>query len=210
MVTSPNLSEGKSTTAANLAIIMAQAELKTILVDADLRRSSVHKVFQLPNAQGLTDLLRSPQYKVEDQLKRTEFENLQVITSGPLPPNPSEMLGSQRMADLLQQLQETADVVVFDTPPVLAVSDAVVLANRVDGVIFVIKAKQTRRKEAQEAYKRLQQGKTTTVLGCVFNQAPGKEDGYYYAYYTQTGGAAENTIRSRLRQLWRRLPFVKE
>ncbi len=208
MVTSSNLSEGKSTTAANLAIVMAQAELKTILIDADLRRPSVHKVFQLPNAQGLTDLLRSPQYEIGDQLKRTEFENLQVITSGPLPPNPSEMLGSQRMADLLQQLQEIADVVIFDTPPVLAVSDAAVLANRVDGVIFVIKAKQTRRKEAQEAHKRLQQG-NTTVLGSVLNQASGKEGGYYYTYYAQTGNAAENTVRSKLRRLWRRLPLVR-
>jgi Mrp family chromosome partitioning ATPase len=103
---------------------------------------------------------------------------------------------------------EKADVIVFDTPPVLAVSDATVLANRVDGVIFVIKAKQTRRDAAKEAYKRLQQGKAT-VLGCVFNQASGKEGGYYYTYYAQTGDAAKSTVRSKLRHLWRRLPLVR-
>jgi len=204
MLTSPNSSEGKSTTAANLAVIMAQAELGTILVDADLRRPSIHKIFQLPNAGGLTDLLRSPTFEVSDQLKRTEFENLQVITSGPLPPNPSEMLGSQQMVKLLQQLQEMAEVIIFDSPPVLAVTDAAVLSNRVDGVVLVVQAKRTRRDVARQALERLQQTRAN-VLGAVLNQASGERSDYYSYYAQDKPGPIGVANHAKQRRWWQRL-----
>jgi len=200
IVTSPSLGEGKSTTAANLGVIMAQADLRTIVVDADLRRPSLHKIFQVPNAGGLTDLLRSPELELADQLKRTEFENLQIITSGPLPPNAAELLGSQRMGRLLKQLADMADIVIFDTPPVLSVTDATVLAGRVDGVVLVIQAKRTRRDAARQAVQRLQQV-GATVLGTVLNQS-GKGSGYYYSYYTQTGSRPAKPPRRTPQRRW--------
>jgi non-specific protein-tyrosine kinase len=133
MVTSPNPGEGKSITTANLGVIMAQANLRTIIVDADLRRPIMHKIFQLSNLEGVTDLIRAPEVDLTNHLKDTGVENLRVITSGSLPPNPSEMLGSQRMTELLQQLKEMADIVILDSPPTLPVTDAVVLSSRVDG-----------------------------------------------------------------------------
>ncbi|RME40877.1 MAG: polysaccharide biosynthesis tyrosine autokinase, partial [Caldilineae bacterium] len=200
LVTSPSLGEGKSTTAANLGVIMAQADLRTIVVDADLRRPSLHKIFQVPNAGGLTDLLRSPEMELADQLKRTEFENLQIITSGPLPPNAAELLGSQRMGHILKQLTGMADIVIFDTPPVLSVTDATVLAGRVDGVVLVIQAKRTRRDAARHAVQRLQQV-GATILGAVLNQS-GKGSGYYYSYYTQTGARPVKQPRRAPQRRW--------
>lgn len=213
MVTSSNPGEGKSVTASNLGVTMAQADLKTIIIDADLRRPTLHKVFQVSNLEGLTDLLRSPKASVSDQLKDTGIENLQVITSGPLPPNPSEMLSSQRMIGLLQELKQIADVIIFDSPPVLAVTDAAVLSSRVDGVILVTYAKHTRRNAAKQALERLQHvgGK---VLGCVLNQVSRRGDYSHYAYYTRgTGGGRALTVgqldQSKWRRLRERLPVLK-
>lgn len=186
MVTSANQGEGKSTTAANLAIIMSKADQRTIIVDADMRRPTMHKIFQLPNSEGLSDLIRLPNLEIEDQLKSTEFENLKVITSGPLPPNPAEMLGSKRMTKLLERLDKLADVIVFDCPPVLVVTDASVLSNKIDGVVLVTRAKQTRRDTIKQATGRLQQV-GATILGAVLNGGSGKGDNYYHSYYTQTG-----------------------
>ena len=204
MITSPNPGEGKSVTAANLGVIMAQANLKTIIVDADLRRPTLHKAFQVSNLEGLTDLLRSPKAIVSDQLQDTGLEHLQVITSGPLPPNPSEMLSSQRMIDLLQDLKEMADVVIFDSPPVLAVTDAAVLSSRVDGVILVTQAKRTRRNAAKQAIERLEHvgGK---VLGCVLNQVASRGEYSHYAYYTRGTGGRPLAVGELDQSKWRRL-----
>ncbi|MFQ5577258.1 MAG: polysaccharide biosynthesis tyrosine autokinase [Anaerolineae bacterium] len=202
MVTSPNLGEGKSTTAANLGVVMAQADLRTIIVDTDLRRPAIHKIFQVPNSGGLTDLLRSPELDVGDQLKSTEFENLQVITSGPLPPNSSEMLGSQRMAHIFKQLEAIADVVIFDSPPVLMVTDATVLSNRVDGVVLVVQAKRTRREAARQAVQRLKQV-GANILGCVLNEPAGKGGGTYYNYYVRSSAAGQMRYAGQ-RHWWQR------
>jgi len=211
MVTSSNPGEGKSVTASNLGVTMAQADLKTVIIDADLRRPTLHKAFQVSNLEGLTDLLRSPKADVSTQLKDTGIENLQVITSGPLPPNPSEMLSSQRMVDLLQQLKEIADVIIFDSPPVLAVTDAAVLSSRVDGVILVTKAKHTRRNAAKQAIEKLEHvgGK---VLGSVLNQVSHRGDYGHYAYYTRGSGrtlATEQLDESKWRRLRQRLLVLK-
>jgi len=199
MVTSANLGEGKSTTAANLAIVMAQAELTTILIDGDLRKPSIHRVFMLPNSEGLTDLIRMPDSSVREQLKNTEYENLQVITSGPLPPNSAELLGSKRMTAILKELDEIADVVIFDSPPLLAVTDAVILSRRVDGVVLVTLAKHTRRDTLKQAVNRLRQVEAN-VLGCILNQVNSEDGGYYYGYYS----SGEKTAPAgRLKRFWR-------
>ena len=209
MITSANPGEGKSITAANLGVIMAQADLKTIIVDADLRRPTMHKIFQISNLEGLTDLLRSPDVEISNHLKDTGIENLQVITSGPLPPNPSEMLSSQRMIEFLQRLKEKADIIIFDSPPVLAVTDATVLSSRADGVILVAQAKRTRRDATKQVINRLDHV-GANVLGCVLNQVSGKGDYSHYSYYTRSGHTLANQSgQSTLRRLWQRLPALR-
>lgn len=214
LVTSPDAGEGKSITVANLGVIMAQADFRTVIVDTDLKRPVMHKVFQIPNQEGLTDLLRSPNPQIEDQLKDTGVENLQIITSGPLPPNSSEMLGSQRMAELIQKLEEIADVVLFDSPPVLAVTDAAVLASRVSGVILVIEAGRTRRDATNQAIDRLQQV-GAYLLGGVLNRGPRSGGGYYsYPYYARNAGheVIEHSVspeQADQRRWWQRLPVLR-
>lgn len=188
LITSPEANVGKSTIAANLAVVMAQANLTTIIIDADLRRPVIHKFFNVSNLEGLTDLLCSPALEINGELRETEIDNLRVITSGPLPPNPSELLGSQKMAHLLQRLEEMADIIIFDSPPALAVTDATALANQVDGVILVTHAGRTRRGSAQQAIKSLLQIRAK-ILGGVINGVFNKQlgDHYYYSYHTTNG-----------------------
>ncbi|MBN1218844.1 MAG: polysaccharide biosynthesis tyrosine autokinase [Anaerolineae bacterium] len=213
MVTSPNPGEGKSLTAANLGVIMAQANLRTIIVDTDLRRPILHKIFRVPNLEGVTDLLRSQNIglEIEGHLRETGIENLRILPSGPLHPNSAELLSSQRMTDMVRLLREMADVIIFDSSPILAVTDASVLANRVDGVILVIQAKQTRRDTTREAMKRLNQV-GANILGAVLNQVSGKEGGYYSSksYYTRSEyGMANRIHRTGQRHWWQRLFAAK-
>ena len=216
LVTSANPGEGKSTTAANLSVVMAQADYKTIIVDADLRRPTLHKVFQLPNLGGLTDLLfaSDEDLDIEAYLKSTGVDNLSVITSGSLPPNASEILGSKRMSALLEKLEEIADVVIFDTPPVLPVTDATVLSRWVDGVILVVRGKATRREAARQAVDRLNQV-NAKWLGAILNftTANGERSrGYSYYYYTRSGsyGMASNNSSgsTNKRRWWQRIPLL--
>ena len=145
LVTSSGPGEGKSTTAANLAVVMAQTGQKVILVDTDLRRPVIHKTFGVPNNVGITTtLLAGQDVDLATYLQPTEIENLSVLTSGPIPPNPSELLGSHRMGHVIEQLSQAADLVIFDTPPVLVVTDASVLGRQVDGVLLVADAGGTR------------------------------------------------------------------
>lgn len=213
MVTSANPGEGKSTMTANFGIIMAQANLRTIVVDADLRRPSLHKMFQVPNLGGLTDLLSSDSMDIDSQLKDTGIENLKIITSGPLPPNPSEILGSQRMMQLLQRLERIADIIIVDTPPILAVTDALVLSKRVDGVVMVVKAKHTRRDSLRESLARLNQV-GAKLLGGVLNGMSSKSKGnYYHQYYThseQHKAPGQSVEDNASRRWWQRvLPVFK-
>jgi capsular exopolysaccharide synthesis family protein len=208
MVTSTNLAEGKSITVANLGLVMAQAGLKTIIVDTDLRRPIQHEIFETPNLGGLTDWLCSPGSELKHHLRKTGVENLQLLTSGALPPHPAEMLGSRRMGQLLASLNEVADVVIYDSPPVLAVTDAAVLANRVDGVVLVIKAKQTRRDAARQAILVLHQA-GANLLGGVLNQVSKKRGGYYYqTYYSSNKAAATDQPSPARRQPKRRWQWL--
>lgn len=168
LITSPGPEEGKSIVAANLGIVMAQVGLKTIVVDANLRRPALHQLFGLPNSSGLADLLRSPDLKVEGLLQGTGVEHLRVLASGERPPNPSELLGSARMGQVLAKLCKLADVVIFDSPAVSAATDAAILANRVGGVVLVIGAGQTRAAAARQTISSLKLGKSR-LLGGVLN-----------------------------------------
>jgi polysaccharide biosynthesis transport protein len=182
VVTSANPGEGKSTVAANLGVVFAQAGKSVILVDADLRRSSLHTLFQHQNRSGLTNALVQEEPVPDGWLLETGVENLRLLPSGPLPPNPAELLGSQKMHRLVERLKEEADVIIFDAPPVLPVTDAAVLALDTDGVIVVSEAGRTRRGAVRKAVDSLRQV-GGNVLGGVLNRVPWKRsEGYYYYY----------------------------
>ncbi len=157
VVTSAGVGEGKSTTLANLAAVSAQAGRKVILVDADLRRPTMHQIFGLSNEVGLTTVIMDSSGLTSPPVQETGVEGLSVLTSGPLPPNPAELMGSRRMEEVVGTLAELADQVFFDTPPVVAVTDAAVLATKVNGVLLVIGAGKTRRELARSAVQRLEQ-----------------------------------------------------
>jgi len=205
VVTSPNPVEGKSTTAANLAVVMAQAGKAVVLVDADLRRPVQHRVFGVDNNRGLTEVLLDGDPVLDGNLQETGVENLRLLTTGPLPPNPSELLGSQRMARLVEQLKKEADVIVFDSPPSLAVADASVLATQADGVLIVADAGHTRRKMAREAVERFRQV-GANLLGVALNRLKSGRGGYSYYYYHYYYGEGKKQRRSGLARLVPRLP----
>jgi len=157
VVTSAGMGERKSTTLANLAAVSAQAGRQVVLVDADLRRPTLHQIFGLDNEVGLTSVMMDEALSASPPLQDTAVEGLSVLTSGPLPPNPAELMGSRRMQEVIAALAEQADQVFFDTPPVVAVTDAAVLATKVDGVLLVISAGKTRREYVRTAVQRLEQ-----------------------------------------------------
>ncbi|HET6314239.1 MAG TPA: CpsD/CapB family tyrosine-protein kinase [Chloroflexia bacterium] len=193
LATSTSPDDGKSTTIANLAITFAASGFATVLVDADLRRPHLHKIFGLSNDTGLTtlvaELARAASItgatgstgapRVHHPLQPTQVDNLHVLTSGPVPPNPAEILGSQRMNEVLAMLRDTAEYVLIDTPPIIAVTDAAVLAPRVDGVLLVINAGKTRRDLAVKARDMLQQV-NAHLLGVVLNNATLDKSAYVY------------------------------
>jgi len=168
LVTSAGPEEGKSTVLANLAVTTAQAGKKVILVDGDLRRPTLHHIFNLKNDVGLTTMVVDDAAMESPPLQDTGVEGLQLLPSGPLPPNPSELLGSRRMEEIIAVLLERADIVFFDAPPVVAVTDAAVLATKVDGVLLVIYAGRTRRDYARAARARLEKV-NANLLGAVLN-----------------------------------------
>lgn len=180
LVTSPSAGEGKTTTAANLAIALAQSGERVLLVDADLRRARLGVALGLESAMGLTNLVTHR--LTPDEALQGWRDLIAVIASGPLPPNPSELLGSASMASVVASLREMCDVVVFDAPPVLPVTDAVVLSTQVDGVILVARSGRTQRGSAVEARRRLD-GVGANVIGCVLNAVPASAaQGYYEDY----------------------------
>lgn len=176
LITSTAPDEGKTTIVANLAITMAQAEQRVILVDCDLRRPGLHSLFHLPAEPGLTNLMLE-QDNAPIPLVATAVPGLHLLPSGALPPRPADLLGSHRMERLIQRLCEQADIVLFDTPPVTAVTDAAVLSTRVDGVLLVLQAGRTRRDRAREARRLLEKVKAH-IVGVVLNNA--RLEGYTY------------------------------
>jgi succinoglycan biosynthesis transport protein ExoP len=189
LVTSAGPSEGKSTVAANLAVVMAQAGLKVVIVDADLRRPTMHKQFNQVNRSGLTDtILRDPS-QWNGLASASGVPNLSVLLSGSLPPNPSELLGSKRMHQLIDHLHQAYDVIIIDAPPLLPVTDALVLSALTDGVLMVIDYGSTRIGEAVQGKTQLDQS-GARILGVVMNKIPTGRRGYSYYYrhyYTYEG-----------------------
>jgi capsular exopolysaccharide synthesis family protein len=185
-ITSPGPGEGKTTVAANLAVAMAQADIRVILVDADLRKPMHHRIFELDNTIGLTTMLADRDNDPEHRLEITEvMPNLRVIPSGPIPPNPAELLSSKRMEFLLWLLQQEADLVIVDTPPVLNVADALAVAPRCNGVLIVAESGKTRIDALSKVYQSLVRV-GARVLGVALNKANERGGDYYYysSYYT--------------------------
>jgi non-specific protein-tyrosine kinase len=177
LVTSTAPDEGKSTTLANLSVTMAQAEQKVILVDCDLRRPTLHTLFDVPNDAGLTSMILA-QDDAPIPLQPTSVPDLMLLPSGPLPPRPADILGSRRMEAVISRLREAANIVLFDTPPVIAVTDATVLATKVDAVLLVFQANKTSRERARRARDILERVKAN-IIGAVLNNAE-IEQGYGY------------------------------
>lgn len=183
LVTSAQASEGKSTTVSHLALVLAQAGQRVIVVDADLRRPEQHRWFGLPNQNGLSALLLHDEAPRFADFQRTMYPNLLVLSTGLLPPNPSELLASERMHRRLAELRARADIVLIDSPPVLLVSDPVVLARLVDGIILVADAQRTSGASLKKACTSLSQA-GGRVLGVCLNRVPLSRDQYggYYQY----------------------------
>lgn len=180
LVTSSMPAEGKTMTAANLATVMAQTEAKVLLVDSDLRRPTVHQLFHVEKEPGLSNFLVG---EIDNlPFVETVVPNLFVVPSGKIPPNPSELLGSERMGEFLARAQEEFGRVILDSPPLVSVTDAGILSTRVEGVLLLVKAEAVPRKVAIEARDQLQALKAH-ILGTIFNNVPVHRDGYYYNYY---------------------------
>jgi capsular exopolysaccharide synthesis family protein len=191
LVTSAIPGEGKTTTAANLAAVFAQAGHTTLLVDADLRKPGVHKIFDLPNTAGLTSLLRTDEARLQDVAQATDQEHLSVLTTGPLPPNPAELLRSTRMQTVLERLAASSEFVIVDSPPLQAVTDAAILSSLVDGTVLVVDAGRTRSgavRNGREALAKV----GARVLGVTLNRMSESMSGDYY-YYDYYGGYGTDT-----------------
>ncbi|MYL69816.1 polysaccharide biosynthesis tyrosine autokinase [Halobacillus litoralis] len=183
LVTSAGPSEGKSMTTANTAAVFAQQQKRTLLVDADMRKPTVQYTFRIQNMLGLSNYLAGTQ-RVKDLVNTTHVDYLDVITSGPVPPNPSELLGSHKIEQFIKEAKQHYDMIIFDTPPVLAVTDSQVLSNYVDGVLLVVRSKQTEKEAAAKAKEKLDQAKAN-VLGVVLNDQEVTSSSNYYYYYGQ-------------------------
>ncbi|MBS6007227.1 MAG: CpsD/CapB family tyrosine-protein kinase [Clostridium baratii] len=179
LVTSSEPAEGKSTTSGNLALAFAQDEKKVILIDCDLRKPSLHKKFRISNNRGLSDVIIDRDKLNKCIQKRTEY--LDILTAGKIPPNPSEMLGSQAMSSLLDELSNVYDVIILDSPPVLAVTDAQILSTKVDGTVLVVRAEKTK-KDTVLAAKGVLDKVNANILGTVLNGGDKNKDNYYYYY----------------------------
>ena len=184
MITSPTPQEGKTTISSSLAVVLAQADKQVVLIDADLRRPKVHRKFGLHNRIGLTDMFVRPLDALSGIVKYVEIHGLAVITSGGLPPNPAELLTSQKMIDILDRLNQDFDIILIDTPPVLTVTDAAALAPAMDGVILVAKPGSTKLSSFQQTLVQLR-SVGARVLGVVLNDVNPKSRkyGYYYNRY---------------------------
>jgi capsular exopolysaccharide synthesis family protein len=182
LVTSAGPGEGKSTTISNLAVAYAQSDKKVLLMDADLRKPTMHQTFRVTNRLGLTNLLTN-QAELEEVIRNSSIPNLDILTSGPIPPNPSEILSSKRMITLLDELKKMYDIILIDAPPAIAVTDAQILGTRSDGVILVIDSGKVKREIAMKAKANLDHVQAR-ILGVVLNNVDRKnKDSYYYYYY---------------------------
>ena len=187
LVTSPGPGEGKTTTAANLAVVFGLAGHRVCVIDTDLRRPTLHRVYGLENGEGLTTLLLAREPDIDRAVQRSIYTNVSVVTAGPLPPNPSELLGSARMQEVLERLRGRFDIVLLDSPPALVVTDASVLSTLVDGLVVVARAGKTRRGALKATIEELAQS-GRPIAGVILNRVANREAGYYYYAYGQAYG----------------------
>ncbi|WP_439442825.1 CpsD/CapB family tyrosine-protein kinase [Listeria aquatica] len=178
MVTSSESGTGKSTIASNIAVVTAQSGKKTLLIDTDLRKPTIHKIFSKNMYNGLSNLITGD-LELEEGLQKTSVNNLSIMTSGIIPPNPTDLLASTRMKKILAELRTKFDFIIIDTPPVTIVPDALVLADEIDGAILVIRYHKTLKEEAKKALDKL---KFTRVklLGAILNGTKDLNKNYYY------------------------------
>ncbi|MFC3635335.1 CpsD/CapB family tyrosine-protein kinase [Enterococcus rivorum] len=180
VVTSSGPGEGKSTSSANIAIVFANAGQKVLLVDADMRKPTIAKTFAVSNTRGLSSLLSNRNTSLEQVVQPVGIDNLSVITSGPKPPNPSELLGSVKMNQLIKDLKREYDLVIFDMPPVVTVTDAQIVASKADGTMLVVR-ENVSKKDSMLKAKTLLQMVNANVIGVIYNGAKNASDqGYYY------------------------------
>lgn len=184
MVTSSEPGEGKTTTISNLGVVLAQNGQCVIVADCDLRHPRVHTFLGLPNRQGISNLFTKSSVSLNSHRQGTKVENLTVITTGSLPPNPAELLGSQKMQAILDNMRQSADIILIDTPPILAVTDAAVLAPTLDGVLIVVRPGKTRASALRLTLEQMHRV-NANVLGIVLNDVAtrGSYYGYQYRYY---------------------------
>ena len=191
VVSSSSPSEGKTTTTINLAITFAQADQKVLLIDGDLRKPKIHHYFSVPNAPGLTNYLgstvsasRKDRIDLFDVIHPTEFENLSILCSGSIPPNPAELLGSELMVDFLHEIANDFDYIIVDTPPINVVSDALPVIRESDGVVLIVRSNQTTHPDIQRAISSLE-FIDAKILGFVVNFVGDSPTGKGYSKYSR-------------------------
>ena len=182
LVTSSDKNEGKTTTVSNLAVSFANLNKKVLIIDCDLRNASIHKMFKINNIYGLTDILAKDR-AVDKCIQKTELENLYVLTAGAIPPNPAEILSSEKMKNLIEDLKNIYDYIFIDTPPIGLVTDAGVLSSFIDGVVLVVKSESVEKKYLEETKKKLD-AVDARILGAILNSYKSEQKDYnYYSYY---------------------------
>ena len=200
LVTSATPEEGKTTISINLSIILAQGENEVVLIDSDLRRPRIHKNLNISNRKGLSWLFVQPQINLDGTLQKYEVPGMSILPSGELPPNPFELLSSEKMSHIVGQISSNADMVVIDSPPILVATDAAVLSRYVDGVLFVVKPGVSKWASVKHALEQLQHV-DANILGIVFNEIELKRSQQYYyrgyyKYYSYSEDGARRKSRS--------------
>ena len=181
LITSSTPGEGKSTISSNAAVVFTQEGKKVLIVDADMRKPTMHHTFKLNNVNGLANVL-TRQAIIADVIQESGIEGLSVMTSGPIPPNPAELLTSQMMTSVMQDLARDYDLIIFDAPPILSVTDAQILSNKCDGTILVVNSGTAEKAGVVKAKEALLASQAN-ILGVVLNNFKLERDHYYYQYY---------------------------
>jgi capsular exopolysaccharide synthesis family protein len=202
-ITSPNPGEGKTTTAINTAIALSQTGAQVLIIDADMRKPRVHKIFNHGNGLGLSNFL-SGHGDLESIVKKSEIPNLFYIPSGPIPPNPSELLGSNLFKNMMESLEAQFDHIILDSPPVLGFADSIILSASVNGVIITVLGGKTPRETLQRAKEVLQQV-NTKILGVVINRVDVRRSDYGYYYYRYHSYYGKEGKKGR-----KELPYISE
>lgn len=179
VITSADPGDGKSTVAANLAVVFANSDKRVLLVDADLRLPKVSSIFKLSNKEGLSTLLKNRKEKLSKYIQKSGLTNLYILLSGPMPPNPSEVLSSDRMFEVIKILKKHFDLIIFDMPPVAAVTDAQVLSAKTDGTLLVVREHNTKKQSLAKAHELLKIA-NANVIGVIYNASTNNEESYYY------------------------------